>query len=234
MRLTSELTVSLSARSKQVASTATRLPLGRYIALKEYEDLGEYASDVPAPEQLETAYDSHLSSHPEDVEKWIAYATSIAERNHSQGHSRRALSEVALATLSRAIEAHPANAQSVELQVAFMKAAGRVWKANKLISKWEELLNSPHGLSFTEIATLWLEYLDYRETTGSLSDALDTYAACLTRLPHSAGTTDPLDEYQTYVVLRCSMLLKRAGKSPVGVSSLPQATRSGPWQYFRP
>lgn len=170
--------------------------------------------DVPASNRLDTEYETYLASHPEDVSKWIAYATGIADRDHSLGHSRRALSEAALATLSRAIDAHPANARSATLQIAYMRAASRVLKAKKLIAKWEALLGSSRGFVFSELSSLWLEYLDYMETTGTLFDALDAYGACLARLPESANVADPLEEYQVYIVLRCSMLLKRAGMSP--------------------
>lgn len=145
------------------------------------------------------------------MERWIAYASTLAGHKGVSEQSRKAYAGIMVATLSRALEACPENMGSPSLHIAFFKAASTIWKPAKLLARWQQVLRGDPQFMFPDVATLWLAHLDYRESTGTVDDAWTAYRECLRELGHRAGPEDPLEDYQIYVILRFCLFIRRAG-----------------------
>ncbi|KAI0348412.1 hypothetical protein BDW22DRAFT_1350623 [Trametopsis cervina] len=100
--------------------------------------------------------EAELSVDPTSIPTWLALLShtlsSIPPETKNADKSR---AEIALAVLSRALSAHPSNAQSQRLRLKYLNIGEAMWTAETLHSEWEKALKigSPE---------LWIQWLDWR------------------------------------------------------------------------
>jgi len=173
--------------------------LGHYLTLEE--DVRKRTVEV----------ERHLQQHPDDVASWIAYSTlhlklspELARRAGTDPTGQgtlpqtRANSEVALSILARALDAHPANMASSKLHIAYLHAAEAFWPAEKVTSRWKNVLrelSERAGQEEQGMMQLWLGYIDWREGQGfgksadgrkgigGVDEVVEVYAECIAKLP---------------------------------------------------
>ncbi|KAF9182967.1 hypothetical protein BGZ51_004338 [Haplosporangium sp. Z 767] len=164
---------------------------GKSVYKDEDEDLLQTTSDQEeegAESALEVLIrrrvllDSQLRKDPKQPNKWLEYIAvedeiySISSRRskaHSEGHS-----EVKLSIFERALQSNPTNQH---LLLEYMNTCRQCWQPAKVLTKWDELVQSTPIL--TAWPGLWVEYLDYRQRhflsfsvksfINVLNDALD-------------------------------------------------------------
>ncbi|KAF9572315.1 hypothetical protein EC968_010039 [Mortierella alpina] len=181
-----------------------------------------------------TMLDSELRKDPKQPEKWLEFiavedeidivtsrrsAASVAA--HSTGHY-----EIRLSIFDRALQFNPLDEQ---LLLAYMDTCRQCWEPAKVLTKWDELLQSTTIL--TSWPGLWIEYLNYRQrhflsfTVKSFITVLQDALARLTQLARSTWTamqrTSENTELQVqlvkiecvivHVIVRSWMFLKQAG-----------------------
>ncbi|KAF9151133.1 hypothetical protein BGX20_005487, partial [Mortierella sp. AD010] len=177
---------------------------GKSVYKEDDEDLLQTTSDQEE-EGAESAFDvlmrrrmmldGELRKDPRQPEKWLEFIaveddidlvsnrrSASAVLDHSTSHF-----EVKLSIFDRALQSNPTNEH---LLLEYMNTCRHCWEPAKVLSKWDELLQSPKIQSAWP--GLWIEYLDFRQRhflsfsvksfTRVLQDALD-------RLSRLARTT---------------------------------------------
>ncbi|KAF9957415.1 hypothetical protein BGZ72_001840 [Mortierella alpina] len=191
-------------------------------------------STLSALMRRRTMLDSELRKDPKQPEKWLEFiavedeidiissrrsAASVAA--HSTGHY-----EIRLSIFDRALLFNPLDER---LLLAYMDTCRQCWEPAKVLTKWDELLQSTTIL--TSWPGLWIEYLNYRQrhflsfTVKSfitvLQDALARLAQ-LTRLTcmamqRSSENTElqvqlvKIECVMVHVIARTWVFLKQAG-----------------------
>ncbi|KAF9438864.1 hypothetical protein BGZ76_003889 [Entomortierella beljakovae] len=148
---------------------------GKSVYKEEDEDLLQTTSDREE-EGAESAFDvlmrrrmildGELRKDPKQPEKWLEFI--IVEDNIDLISNRRSASsvlehstshyEVKLSIFERALESNPANEH---LWLEYMNTCRHCWEPAKVLSKWDEILQSPTLQSVWP--GLWIEYLDFRQ-----------------------------------------------------------------------
>ncbi|KAF9984571.1 hypothetical protein BGZ75_003870 [Mortierella antarctica] len=181
-----------------------------------------------------TMLDGELRKEPKQPEKWLEFiavedeidivtsrrsAASIAA--HSTGHY-----EIRMSIFDRALQFNPLDER---LLLAYMDTCRQCWEPAKVLTKWDELLQSTTML--TSWPGLWIEYLNYRQRhflsftvkgfITVLQDALNRLAqlARLTwmAMQRSSENTElqvqlvKIECVMVHVIVRSWMFLKQAG-----------------------
>ncbi|KAI1319785.1 hypothetical protein EDD11_003170 [Mortierella claussenii] len=130
--------------------------------------------------------DAELRKDPQDPDKWLEFIamedeidlvtsrrSAVRVAAHSAGHL-----EVKLSIFERALQSNPTSEQ---LLLEYMNTCRQCWEPAKVLSKWDELLQSAKIQSAWP--GLWIEYLDFRQRhflsfsvksfARALEDALD-------------------------------------------------------------
>ncbi|KAF9128452.1 hypothetical protein BGW39_005046 [Mortierella sp. 14UC] len=245
---------------------------GKSVHKDEDEDLLQTTSDQEE-EGAESAFDvlmrrrmmldGDLRKDPKQPEKWLEFvavedaidlvtsrrsASSVAA--HSVSHA-----EIRLSILDRALQSNPINEH---LLLEYMDTCRLCWVPAKVLTKWDELLQSDRIL--TAWPGLWIEYLDFRQRhflsfsvksfIRVLQDALDrlgqlansTWKA-LQRVSEKAELQSQLAKIElvmVHVLSRAWTFLKQAGYIERAQGSLqgqveflfniPSSLLSEPWQ----
>ncbi|KAF9962992.1 hypothetical protein BGZ70_007734 [Mortierella alpina] len=181
-----------------------------------------------------TMLDGELRKDPKQPEKWLEFIavedeidivtskrSSASVAAHSTGHY-----EIRLSIFDRALQFNPLDER---LLLAYMDTCRQCWEPAKVLTKWDELLQST--VMLTSWPGLWIEYLNYRQrhflsfTVKSfitvLQDAL-TRLAQLARLTwmamqKSSENTElqvqlvKIECVMVHVIARNWMFLKQAG-----------------------
>ncbi|KAF9116677.1 hypothetical protein BGX27_000059 [Mortierella sp. AM989] len=177
---------------------------GKSVYKEEDEDLLQTTSDQEE-EGAESALDvlmrrrmmldGELRKDPKQPEKWLEFIavedeidlvssrrSASAVMDHSTSHF-----EVKLSIFERALQSNPTNEH---LLLEYMNTCRHCWEPAKVLSKWDELLQS----SKIQAAWpgLWIEYLDFRQR-HFLSFSVNSFARvlgdALDRLGRLARTT---------------------------------------------
>ena len=162
-----------------------------------------------------TDTEKHVREHPDDVDTWIRYSVlhlklTPESSNRTRGSlvdpatlpQSRASAEVTLSILARALEAHPANFNSVPLHLAYIKAAESFWSPEKVTARWQNVLRelgekartTGDGRPAAGMMQIWLGYIDWREGQGfgkrdeqhdgssGVDEVIEVYAECLQKM----------------------------------------------------
>lgn len=140
-------------------------------------------------------FERHLRANPNDTKAWLDLvdfqdivhnvandSTTKSSKKAISQISRRALAEIKIAILQRALE-KPGNEEATDLHMALMKHGGDIWDTKELMRRWMELLRSK-----PEEMEVWLEYLTFRQTNAtvfSVQEVVDVYADCMQRIAQS-------------------------------------------------
>ncbi|OXG26985.1 hypothetical protein C359_05015 [Cryptococcus neoformans Bt120] len=251
--------LAFEVRSRQEESD---VPKYRSITRSAEEDKGDQLSvlhsiigDFTTMEQevrKRTSWmEQHLRDYPSDVERWIEYsrlhlklspnaerATGIADP--AKLPTTKAQAEITLSILSRALKATPENAYSERLHLAYLRAAETVWSADKVTSRWKNVLRGLgeqsgkiRGLE-EGMMEMWLGYIEWREGQGfgrgdgekgkgeSIDEVVDVYLECIDRLKNKTGNGGNLqarEENLVYLFLRACLFLKQSGHGERALSA---------------
>lgn len=180
----------------------------------ETEDRGDALAGVSTLEQdvrKKTAeYDRHLRLYPDDIDGWIAYSVlhlrlspeysdkSIdSALNPARMPQSRSSAEVTISILDRALQAHPGNAMSTALHIAYLRAAEVYWPAKEMTARWRKVLyelenaigREPGTKLDERIMGVWLGYIEWREgqgfgksegeSAGGVDEVIEVYIECL-------------------------------------------------------
>jgi hypothetical protein len=125
----------------------------------EVEDSESDASDtIPLTSRQENlkALEAQLSTDPTSVNLWLLLLShTTADISPDVKNAQKVRAEISLSVLSRALAAHPGNAQSQQLRLKYLNAGEEIWTAEGLNSEWEAALQ----IGSTE---LWIRWLDWR------------------------------------------------------------------------
>ncbi|KAF9411003.1 hypothetical protein BGZ94_001464 [Podila epigama] len=153
-----------------------------------------------------SALDADLRKNPKQPQKWLEFIAvaddieSITNRRsaaavsaHSTSHS-----EVKLSIFDRALQHNPTDER---LLLAYMNCYRHVYEPVKVLTKWDELLQSEQ-IRFAWPG-LWIEYLDFRQRhfasfsvnsfVAVLRDALDNLNSIATRLKKDINIDEKSD-----------------------------------------
>ncbi|CAO3567664.1 unnamed protein product [Mortierella alpina] len=113
-----------------------------------------------------TMLDGELRKDPKQPEKWLEFIavegeidivtskrSSASVAAHSTAHY-----EIQLSIFERALQFNPLDER---LLLAYMDTCRRCWEPAKVLTKWDELLQST--VMLTSWPGLWIEYLNYRQ-----------------------------------------------------------------------
>ncbi|KAF9207642.1 hypothetical protein BGZ49_010829 [Haplosporangium sp. Z 27] len=177
---------------------------GKSVHKEDDEDLLQTTSDQEE-EGAESAFDvlmrrrmmldGELRKDPKQPEKWLEFIaveddidlvssrrSASAVLDHSTSHF-----EVKLSIFERALQSNPTNEH---LLLEYMNTCRHCWEPAKVLSKWDELLQS--SKIQTAWPGLWIEYLDFRQR-HFLSFSVKSFARVLEdasdRLRRLAKTT---------------------------------------------
>ncbi|KAF9285695.1 hypothetical protein BGZ88_009449 [Linnemannia elongata] len=177
---------------------------GKSVYKEEDEDLLQTTSDQEeegAESTLDVLMrrrmmlDGDLRKDPKQPEKWLGFvavedaidlvtnrrsASSVAA--HSASHA-----EIRLSILDRALQSNPINEH---LLLEYMDTCRLCWTPAKVLTKWDELLQSDRIL--TAWPGLWIEYLDFRQRhflSFSVKSFIRVLQDALDRLGQLANST---------------------------------------------
>ncbi|KAI0694871.1 NRDE-2, necessary for RNA interference-domain-containing protein [Cytidiella melzeri] len=126
------------------------------------EDNGASDSDdsdtIHSTSRQETlkSLEAQLSIDPTSVRPWLSLLShTLADIPPDTKNAQKARAEIALSVLSRALSAHPSNAQSQQLRLKYLSAGEDIWTLDVLNSEWEIALK----IGSTD---LWVQWLDWR------------------------------------------------------------------------
>ncbi|KAG0208757.1 hypothetical protein BGX28_000378 [Mortierella sp. GBA30] len=177
---------------------------GMSVYKEEDEDLLQTTSDqeeVGAESALEvlmrrrTMLDDQLRQDPKQPETWLEFIavedeidfvtsrrSAAAVTAHSTGHV-----EIKLSIFERALESNPLDQH---LLLEYMNTCRLCWEPAKVLTKWDELLQSNKLL--TAWPGIWIEYLNYRQRhflSFTVKSFIDVLQEALDRLGHLAIST---------------------------------------------
>ena len=98
------------------------------------------------------------------IDSWFSLIRlSVADSPVTSRRGPIARAEISLATLKRALDAHPQNRTSVRLQVAYLEAGEEIWQRGEQAKEWEATLMTlggpGHDLGDREM--LWSAWLSW-------------------------------------------------------------------------
>jgi hypothetical protein len=144
--------------SRDIMSTA-RDSQGSDSEEDDVEDSESDTSDtIPLTSRQENlkALEAQLSTDPTSVHLWLLLLShTTADISLDVKNAQKVRAEISLSVLSRALAAHPGNAQSTQLRLKYLNAGEEIWTAEALNSEWEAALQ----IGSTE---LWIRWLDWR------------------------------------------------------------------------
>lgn len=171
-------------------------------------------------------FDRRLRESPGDIEGWtefVEFQDEIARSTFAGGAGnkrtliqmeRRSTSEIKLSILDRALGI-PANKESEELLLLYLRAAAEVEEPTNVLGRWKEMLRNHPTLT-----GLWVEYISFRQTEWvnfEIRVVVEVYIEAL-KVIEDAGRrvgvdVDALEENSIYLLLRCCLMLRQAGES---------------------
>jgi hypothetical protein len=178
---------------------------------EEADDALEGVSTLEQDVRKKTAeYDRHLRLHPDDIDGWIAYSVlhlrlspEYTEKSVESAldparmPQSRSSAEVTISILDRALQAHPGNAMSTALHIAYLRAAEVYWPAKEMTARWRKVLyelenaigREPGTKLDERIMDVWLGCIEWREgqgfgksegeSAGGVDEVIEVYIECL-------------------------------------------------------
>ncbi|KIR70905.1 hypothetical protein I310_05317 [Cryptococcus deuterogattii CA1014] len=181
--------------------------------------IGEFTTMEQEVRKRTSWMEQHLRDYPSDVERWIEYSRlhlklspnaerAIGVTDPAKLPTTKAQAEITLSILSRALKAAPENAYSERLHLAYLRAAETLWPADKVTSRWKNVLRELgeqsgkiRGLE-EGMMEIWLGYIEWREGQGfgrgdgekgkgeSIDEVVDVYLECIDKLKDKAGNAN--------------------------------------------
>ncbi|KAF5385409.1 hypothetical protein D9757_005389 [Collybiopsis confluens] len=146
-----------------------------------------------------------VSADPSSIPSWLALLSqTLSTVNIHSKNSEKARSEIALAIISRALSAHPANSNSPLLRIKYLLAGEKIWEDRDCDLEWEKALNSGD-------IDLWMEWLEWRMRKAKSSDALNDVIDAALRVLSSRGNSEQSEIEKVRVFWRTAIALQQAG-----------------------
>ncbi len=144
-----------------------------------------------------------LTAEPNSVSTWLSLLThTLSTVPLLSKNAVKARAEIALSILSRALSAHPHNAQSKKLRIKYLKAGEDVWHESKLRSEWEDALKSGGS-------EIWLEWLDWR--VRNAQNGLESVTGDVGRAYAAMGVSPEDELARLRVFWRVAVAMRDAG-----------------------
>ncbi|WWC86471.1 uncharacterized protein L201_001348 [Kwoniella dendrophila CBS 6074] len=192
--------------------------------------------------------EEYLRSNPNDIDKWIEYSQlhlrlspdrltyndNISSSDQSKSKTKSE-AEITLSILSKALDASINNFNSVQLHLAYLKAAEHFWPKEKVTSRWKNVLSElseknkgKHDIQI-EMMDLWLNYISWCEGQGfsksgdqnGVDEVIEVYEECIGNLKNSStyGDIQAREENLVYLFLRACLFIKEAGYAERAISA---------------
>ncbi|OCH96207.1 DUF1740-domain-containing protein [Obba rivulosa] len=147
--------------------------------------------------------EERLAADPSSITSWLSLLShTLSTVPITSKNAPRARSEITLSVLSRALSAHPSNAQSKTLRLRYLKAGEEAWNASKLRDEWEEALKVG-GID------LWIEWLDWRIRRAD--DGVDGIVDDARRALHSLSDSEADEVGKLRIFWRVAVAFREAG-----------------------
>lgn len=183
---------------------------------EEDESVEETGSDsdtspLSAREETLRRLEQTLKADPSSVDSWLQLlAHSLSGIPSNSKNASKAVSEITISILTRALKEHKDNEYSVLLRLKFLKAGEDVWDESKLRSEWEI------ALRLIDTPDIWLEWLDWRmrRGTGGIDACLADSQRAISSFSH---LRDPVtqDIAKLRVFWRTVVFLRQSGLTPL-------------------
>ncbi|KAK9849681.1 Tetratricopeptide-like helical protein [Penicillium brevicompactum] len=159
---------------------------------------------------------------PQDISTWLCLAEHqelviAGTRYDDRPLDYSEIQLVAKAKLSvyeQAIQVNSGNHSLDHLLLGRMEEGAKIWDSDELDREWEKVLSS-----HSEFLSLWIEYLDHRQTESasfSLETCYKTYRHCL-QLANEFGFGLYKNQIRSYLFLRMTLLLRESGYAELAV-----------------
>ncbi|KAF9076152.1 NRDE-2, necessary for RNA interference-domain-containing protein, partial [Rhodocollybia butyracea] len=152
---------------------------------------------LPSQQESLRQLEQQLTVDPSSITNWInllsrTLSATIPKTRH----------KTAVAVLSKAISAHPANSTSVPLRIKYLKAGENVWDKDACRSEWEDALR----LGSIDI---WMEWFEWK--IAQTDEDLDQVINAALRILSSLDDSEDAEVGRVRVFWRTAIAFQQAG-----------------------
>ena len=144
-----------------------------------------------------------LTAEPSSIPTWLSLLShTLSTIPLLSKNAVKARAEISLSILSRAISAHPDNANSKKLRIRYLKAGEDIWHESKLRSEWQDALK----IGGIEI---WMEWLDWK--LRNAQNGAEGIVENVKRVYAALGATQESEVARLRVFWRAGVAIREAG-----------------------
>ncbi|KAF9886856.1 hypothetical protein FE257_010979 [Aspergillus nanangensis] len=158
----------------------------------------------------------HVDQNPTDIATWLHLIDhqelllrgSERESSTLTYAEKKSLADIKLSLYEKALKKVGQNPSRDKLLLGLLEEGAKLWDTKKLSAQWRSLLKSN-----SHFITLWVKYLDFRQTEFldfTYEKCLATFLECF-KLIRSAPDNPKKGYIQAYLFLRLTLFIREAG-----------------------